>query len=155
MTLYLVRHAHAGERRSWDEPDWLRPLSARGQVQARQLPGLLHTARFGHIVSSPYVRCMETMVPLAGHHLLPIVPEEALAEGATIDATLALVRRLAPEGAVLCSHGDVLPLLLEHFQRLGLDLGADPRCQKGSTWIVETDDGTAATTARYLPPPDA
>lgn len=153
MTIYLVRHAHAGERRSWHEPDWLRPLSPRGQAQARALPDLLRDARFEHIVSSPYVRCMETVVPLAGHHLLPVVPDESLQEGAALDDTLALIRKLGPDGLVLCSHGDMIPQLLAHFAADGLDLGPDPRCQKGSTWVLQTGPDAAPVEAHYLPPP--
>ena len=37
MTVYLVRHAKAGERGVWDGDDQLRPLSGRGHLQARGL----------------------------------------------------------------------------------------------------------------------
>ena len=35
MTIYLVRHAKAGDRSAWPGDDFLRPLSRRGQIQAR------------------------------------------------------------------------------------------------------------------------
>ena len=41
MTVYLVRHAKAGDRDSWREDDRLRPLSGRGRLQARALVDVL------------------------------------------------------------------------------------------------------------------
>ena len=32
MTIYLVRHARAGNRSQWKQDDWLRPLSAAEQA---------------------------------------------------------------------------------------------------------------------------
>ena len=152
MTLYLVRHAKAGNRSDWQGDDWLRPLTAAGQAQARGLLEQFHTARFGAVMASPYVRCMETVVPLASTHGLPLVPSEALAEGVALETALELLAQHHEHGAVLCSHGDVIPMLLEHFVASGADLGPAPRCEKGSTWVVEGPlDGVVAV--RYLPPP--
>ena len=66
MTIYLVRHAKAGERGVWEGDDQLRPLSGRGHLQARGLLDVLADAQFDRLLSSPYVRCMETVVPLSG-----------------------------------------------------------------------------------------
>ena len=67
-------------------------------------------------------------------------------------ARCALVRELAGAGGVLCSHGDVITELLSRLERSGVDLGNDPRCEKGSVWALELD-GEEVVTARYLPPP--
>ena len=37
MTVFLIRHAKAGDRDSWRDDDRLRPLSGRGHLQARVL----------------------------------------------------------------------------------------------------------------------
>ncbi len=152
MTIYLVRHAKAGQRSPWAEPDWLRPLTEPGQMQARSLLVTLHKAHFARILSSPYVRCMETVVPLASHHGLPVEPTEALTEGAALDGALALLKEHAEHGAVLCSHGDVIPAILDHVAANGTDLGPDPRCEKGCVWIL-TGDVTGAPKAKYIPAP--
>ena len=94
MTIYLVRHAKAGRRGEFADPDWLRPLTQAGQQQARGLLIQMHTAKFQHIVSSPYVRCMETVVPLASNHGLAIEPHDALAEESPLDVTMQLVGML-------------------------------------------------------------
>jgi broad specificity phosphatase PhoE len=155
MTIYLVRHARAGERGTWRQEDWLRPLSRAGRSQARGLLGLLRDARFDRVLSSPYVRCLETVVPIAGARKLPIEPEDALAEGGDLDSVLAIVRKHMASGAVLCSHGDVIPAVLASLAASGVDSGDDPRCPKGCTWVLEAPGGVDITRVRYLPPPEA
>jgi 8-oxo-dGTP diphosphatase len=96
---------------------------------------------------------METVVPLSGQRGVAIEPVEALAEGAPLDDGIALVRKHAANGAVLCTHGDVVPMLLEHYANHGVDIGTSPQWPKGSTWALETDNTGEVTAARYLPPP--
>ena len=153
MTIFLVRHAKAGVRGDWHDDDRLRPLSRSGQAQARGLIELLAGAPFERVLSSPYVRCMETVVPLASARRLAVEPDDALTEGADLEAALALVRKHMGSSAVFCSHGDVIPAILEHLTSSGVDLGADPRCPKGSTWVLEAKGGSEITRVRYLPPP--
>jgi broad specificity phosphatase PhoE len=153
MTIYLVRHAKAGERGAWVGDDELRPLSGRGHAQARHLLELLADADFERVVSSPYVRCMETVVPLAAARHMALEPSDALAEGASLREALALVQKHASHGAVLCTHGDVMPMLLEHFAKHGVDLGKAPQWPKGCVWVLKTDATDEVRSVRYLPPP--
>jgi broad specificity phosphatase PhoE len=153
MTIYLVRHARAGERGAFRHDDWLRPLSRAGRAQARGLLALLRHAEFDRVLTSPYVRCIETVVPLAGGRRLAIEPDDALAEGGDLDLVLALVRKHIGNGAVLCSHGDVIPAVLSHLAAKGVDIGADPRCPKGCTWVLEAGGGLDVTKVSYFPPP--
>jgi phosphohistidine phosphatase SixA len=151
--IYLVRHGAAGDRDRWDGPDWLRPLTSRGHAQARGLLQLLAGAEIARVVSSPYVRCSETVVPIAAVWHLPIELDDALAEEADVEATFALMKRVAEGGAVLCSHGDMIPAVLDRLRASGVDMGAG-RCEKGSVWALETHGGTV-TSARYLAPLEA
>jgi len=153
VTLYLVRHAKAGDRRDWSQDDTLRPLSRRGQQQARELAMRLRDVRLGRILSSPYVRCMETVVPLAALRGMAVEPADALAEGATLDAALALLRKHAHEDAVMCTHGDVMPMLLEHLYRKGVVFDAKLTWPKGCTWVLDVDTTGDVNAARYWPPP--
>ncbi len=153
MTIYLVRHAKAGERDAWPDDDLLRPLSGRGHLQARGLLDVLADATFDRILSSPYVRCMETVVPLAAARGIPIEPVESLAEGASLEEALAIVRKHTANGAVLCTHGDVMPMLLDHYAKRGVDIGAMPQWPKGCTWVLETDATGEVSAASYLAPP--
>jgi broad specificity phosphatase PhoE len=152
VTIYLVRHVKAGERATWNGDDRLRPVSKTGQRQAHQLVDALSDASFERIVSSPYLRCIESLGPLASVRMLAIELSDALAEEAALDDALALLRKHALGGAVLCTHGDVIPMLLEHFARKGVDLGPHPQCPKASVWVLETTSGGDVTSARYIPP---
>lgn len=69
MTLYLIRHAHAGQSNHEDPNDHLRPLSRKGQGQAARLERAcpLLGLRFNRLFSSPYTRAAETAAPLARH----------------------------------------------------------------------------------------
>jgi 8-oxo-dGTP diphosphatase len=154
VTIYLVRHVKAGDRSTWThDDDRLRPVSKAGQRQARGLVDVLDGAKFERIVSSPYLRCIESVGPLASVRLLAIEVSEALAEEAPLEDAVSLVRKHAHGGAVLCSHGDIVPMLLEHYADKGIDLGADPQCPKGCTWVLETNKAGDVTSARYIAPP--
>jgi 8-oxo-dGTP diphosphatase len=153
VTLYLVRHAKAGDRDSWADDDFSRPLSGRGQRQAQLLVDLLAGAKIDRILSSPYVRCMQTVVPIAGARGLSVEPVDGLAEGASLEDASELVRKHALAGAVMCMHGDVMPMLLEYFEATGVEMCDELRWPKGCTWVVDTDSTGEVVRARYLPPP--
>jgi 8-oxo-dGTP diphosphatase len=152
VTILLVRHGRAGSRKNWDGPDEERPLSKKGQRQAEGLVELLGRDPVKRVLSSPYVRCVQTVEPLARTLGLEVELRPELAEGAPIDAALALVRDLAGTTAVLCSHGDIVPALVFTLADAdGVDVGDDPPCAKGSAWELEEVDGRVKA-ARYLAP---
>jgi 8-oxo-(d)GTP phosphatase len=155
MTVYLVRHSQAGSRSHWaGEDDSLRPLTSHGRYQSADLVGVLSEVGITEIRSSPYRRCQETVAPLAAALGLVVHVDERLAEGPA-DAAIAFVRNPTKDNVLLCSHGDVIPGILDDLRRLdGLDLGKDPRCQKGSVWILERDPQKpdSFVTASYVPP---
>jgi broad specificity phosphatase PhoE len=156
VTVLLVRHARAGRRQDWDGDDVLRPLSVRGQQQAKALPDVL-TPLLGKqkrpvvVMSSPWVRCVATVAPLCETLGLDVVEEPALGEGHDEDA-IALVARLCDRTAVVCTHGDVIERVLAWLRRGGVDLGRRPSFPKGSTWALQSRSGRFHV-ARYLPPP--
>jgi len=153
VTIYLIRHAKAGDRDTWRDDDRLRPLSGRGHRQARLLIELLHDADVDRVLSSPYVRCMETVVPIAGVRGLPVEPVEALAEDAPLDEALKLVQKHSSPGALLCMHGDLMPMLLDHFASTSADVPKSRQWPKGCVWALDTDNTGEVVRARYLPPP--
>lgn len=151
MRIYLVRHAKAGDRERWTRPDQLRPLTKPGRRQAEGLVELLEDGDIKRVISSPYVRCIETVEPLASERGIPIEHNDALAEGAPLHATLALLEN-AMGAEVWCTHGDVVENLISHLESSGVP-GADASlCKKGSTWVLTTEDGRVVG-AKYLPPP--
>ena len=124
MTIYLIRHAKAGDRDTWRDDDRLRPLSGRGHRQARLLIDLLQDATFDRVLSSPFVRCMETVVPIAGERGCPVEPVEALAEAHASTRRSRSCASTPTPGALMCTHGDVMPMLLDHYAAAGVDIAA-------------------------------
>ncbi len=152
MSVYLVRHARAGSRGRWSGDDALRPLSKVGRAQADAIAKRLGRKPIAVIVSSPYVRCVGTAEPLAAKRDLTIDTSDALAEGASLSQALRLFEKVQDREAVLCTHGDVMQELLDHFGRHGVKL-RDHRMEKGSIWVFDVGpDGVEK--ARYVPPPN-
>ena len=151
MAVYLVRHADAGARHEWHQPDELRPLTERGDRQATALVERLGARPIKRILSSPSMRCRATVEPLAEHLGLEIELTASLLEGAALQDAIAVVRSVADEEAVLCSHGDVIPDVLTWLMGRGMRTGADRRCQKGSVWVLEPG-GADFARGEYLPP---
>ncbi len=67
------------------------------------------------VVSSPYVRCVQTVEPLAEAAGLRVELDERLAEGADVDAAFDLLLELDAVHGVVCTHGDLIPLLLRRL----------------------------------------
>ena len=151
----MVRHAKAGDREAWRDDDRLRPLSSRGHLQARLLLPLLEHATFDRILSSPYVRCMETVVPIAGIRGMAVEPVAELTEAAPLDAAIELVRKHAVSGALFSMHGDLLPMTLDYYAAAGVDIPAQREWPKGCIWTLETDNTGEVVRARYTAPPIA
>ncbi len=141
--LHLVRHADAGNRMAWVGDDFERPLDDYGQMQAEAIGVALASRPVQRILSSPAVRCVDTVVPLGRALGLDVETSDELAEGSFVRDAFDLLRPLAAaEGdSVLCSHGDVIPGLLWVLAQYGLDMPDLGRCKKGSIWEMDVSEG--------------
>ncbi len=151
--LYLIRHTTAGDRRRWKGRDEDRSLTKKGWREADAIAGSLADAGIERIVSSPFERCVQTVKPLAKLIKARIETSPLLAEEPDIDAAYELVDSLIGANTVICSHGDVIPALINRMMWAGLSLESRFYCSKGSIWEVGVDGGKF-TTARYMPPPE-
>ena len=96
MTVYLVRHAVAMSRKAWNhEDDDLRPLIPKGQRQATGLASLLRDAPVRRVLSSPAVRCVDTVRPLAEKLGLRVETTDVLQEGAPVEKAYDLLTKSA------------------------------------------------------------
>jgi 8-oxo-dGTP diphosphatase len=140
VIVYLVRHARAGHRESWEgDDDRLRPLDERGQRQAEGLVAQLADRDFSRILSSPYVRCVQSVEPLAEARGLSVESVDELAEGAGVATALELFRRLdAP--VVASVHGDLAEALL------------DDKLKKGATAVLDVTAEGVEVLERLDPP---
>ena len=132
MTSVLLRHASAGDRHDFEHDDHLRPLDARGRRQSDELVELLRPFGVRRILSSPYVRCVQTVEPLAAALGLEVELDDRLEEGEG-GAAAELLRE---DGVVCCTHGDIVEALVGR----GL--------KKGAAFVLE--DGEVV---RELPAP--
>ncbi len=151
--LYLVRHAKAGSRHEWTGDDRQRPLTAAGRQQADALRDRLAPRCTGSIVSSPYLRCVQTVQPLADRLGSAVHLDERLAEEQGFVGALDLLSTV-PEGTVLCSHGDVIPDTIDALVRRGCIIGGAPDWRKASVWVIERSAAGGFTRAAAWPPPD-
>ena len=152
-TLRLFRHATAGDRSKWSGHDARRTLTKKGRRQAEAIAESLRDAGIERILTSPYDRCVQSVEPLSKITKAPIEVADVLAEESEIDASYALVDELLGTNAVLCSHGDVIPALINRMMWSGLSLTSRFYCSKGSIWEVEVEGGKF-TNGRYVPPPE-
>ena len=115
--LIVLRHAKAVAREKWSKADAKRPLSAKGIRQAGALVGPLSSFGALRVVSSPAVRCLATVTPLAaslGRRIeeTPQLSQDAWEQGGADVRSVVGERVRARKPAVLCSHGPVLPDIL-------------------------------------------
>jgi len=151
-SLFLVRHSRAGSRDKWDGPDEARPLSKAGRRQALAVTEKLETEPITSIVSSPYVRCTQTVEPLAERLGRSVQKSNALAEGAPVEDIRELLDKSVRETSVLCTHGDIVEQILGELRARGIKLKKPVRFAKGSIWELEVNNGTF-TRAKYHPAP--
>ena len=149
----MVRHAHAGAKDRWSGDDRLRPLTDRGRREALALVRTLTAYEPVRVLSSPLVRCLQTVSPLAAHLGLAIEESEALGPQADLEA-VRLVRSLtsATRTVVVCTHGETIEALQRGLVRPGkLTFGPGGAHEKGSVWLLHASAGRL-THATYLPP---
>ncbi len=117
VPIVLLRHGTAAKRAPDYSDDLIRPLTALGHWQAEALAGLLPCYGPLRIVSSPAVRCVDTVRPFARKQQTIINIEPALTESAHAaepEAAVSWLRTIVAEGkpTVVCSHRQVLDDLL-------------------------------------------
>jgi 8-oxo-(d)GTP phosphatase len=150
--LYVVRHAKAGDRAKWRGPDRERPLTRRGRRQADRLVERFRGLEISRIVSSPFVRCVQTVEPIAARRGLAVETADELAEGADVEAATGFVGSLNARPTLLCGHGGEIEGVIEAFRSSGANLEGIGGLAKGSVWVLERRDGDVVS-ARYLPAP--
>jgi 8-oxo-dGTP diphosphatase len=148
---YLIRHAHAGHRADWDGPDGDRPLSTRGRHEADHVAALLGDEPIGMVLSSPAVRCVQSVEPLAAARGVDVEVEKRIGEGRDPVKAIDLMIKRIDRNPAVCSHGDLIPEMIGLLRRRGMKLVENGPTKKGSFWTLEYDD-QAFTKATYHPP---
>ena len=118
--LIALRHAKAVAREDWSGEDAMRPLNNRGARQATSIAGPLKSFGVRRIVTSDAVRCVTTVAPLAATlgrkiHRTAELSQDAWEDGAADVRKVIGHRVRSRKPAVLCSHGPVLPDILNEI----------------------------------------
>ncbi|WP_226672337.1 histidine phosphatase family protein [Rossellomorea aquimaris] len=123
--IYMVRHGDSpitGDERT-------RPLTEKGMKDARRITDLLKTEEIDVVVSSPYLRSVQTVEGISRHIGKPVVIEETLKE------------RIFSAGNNRISDQELRPLLEKSFQDPDYALkGAESNaeCQKRGIGVLNT-----------------
>jgi phosphohistidine phosphatase SixA len=167
VPLILVRHASAGRKAEWPGDDQSRPLDARGAADAQALAGLLACfAPAARVISSPALRCTETVRPFAAGFGGTVEAEVCLAPyGRATDVSSRTdladtLRHLLSDlvadrrPVVLCLHRENLPdTLAAVCSAFGAPeaVPPDPSLPKGGFWVAHAAAGELAGLERYEP----
>jgi phosphohistidine phosphatase SixA len=128
--ILLLRHASAGDSAAWEGDDRVRPLDKKGRKQAKALVEQLGSFEPTVIVSSPYLRCLETVEPLARRVGVEVEVRDELGYEQHDPVGRALVASLAGATAVVCGHGGLEAVVLGD--------GA-PKWRKGGTFVLDDE----------------
>jgi 8-oxo-dGTP diphosphatase len=137
--MLLVRHAWAGDSAAWTADDRVRPLDERGLRQAAALVDALAGYEVRRIVSSPYLRCVQTVEPLAAARGLEVELRSELGEDRDAVDGRAFLLELDGEPVVACVHGGARHLAS----------GRVAEFAKGATLVL----GPGLVPRAYLAPP--
>jgi len=115
--ILLVRHASAGDRYEWEGDDRLRPLDERGRRQADELVELLEQYEVTRLLSSPSLRCVQTVEPFAEARGLGIEVRDELSEQLQDVDGPTFVGSLHDVNAVLSCHGGLSEAICGESQK--------------------------------------
>jgi len=153
----LVRHGSAGTRSAWPGDDLERPLDECGYRQADELVRLLAHFDPTEVVSADFLRCRQTVQPLADSLGVAIRDVPILSEldyAGHEDEAVALLRTIGGphHASVACSQGGVIPDLVGRLAAEdAVDL-PDVTARKASTWAL-TFQAERLVSGEYFPPP--
>jgi len=160
----LLRHAAAVAKREWWQAeaadDQSRPLSDRGRAQADALAGLLGSFGPAHVISSPALRCLDTVAPYAVRAGLPVAAEPAFtvtsADGWAETAAAREAIAAATDAArpvVICAHRQNLAWLLARAcAAVGAPVPAGPALTRGAFWVLQVAGGRLASAEQHQAP---
>ena len=94
---------------------------------------------------------MQTLEPLGALVGLPVQAEQRLFEDEPFEPVLDLINEVK-DGAVLCSHGDIIPAVINALVRRGMEVETPPDWGKASVWVLRRK-GDRITRGKVWPPP--
>jgi 8-oxo-dGTP diphosphatase len=139
--LIVLRHAKATPRTDWMNgeaiDDGKRPLLPEGYAQAKQLVKLLGAFAPKRVITSPWSRCLNTVLPYAKKRKLKIIERSQLSELGNKKGpkrTKNVINDIIEDGraSVICSHRPALPTIFETLAKHASAAHRD-QLQEGTT----------------------
>ena len=146
-TLYLVRHADAGDPSEWTGPDAERPLSGKGVKQVARLAATLLAAetRFDAIRHSPARRCVETATVLSAALEVETTTDDRLANGPTLSDLDRMFDRKGVHRLALVGHEPSLSKILVELTGV-----SGIAVEKGALIRIDLPNGVTAGAGRLI-----
>lgn len=147
--LLFIRHAKAKPRSTWVGAEGERTLAATGKRQALAVGRLMEAWAPERLISSPWVRCLQTLDPYAKGRGISIKEKRALTEdhnARSPQATAKVIEALfdkKEKSLALCTHRPVLATVLKVLRgNLSKDLSKhlpseDPYLKPGEMWVLQ------------------
>lgn len=140
-TLIILRHTKALERGDWDEIDSQRTLNEYGFNQAQFLIKHLEPYAIEEIYTSDYIRCVQTVTPIAHSRGLtitqvPSLNEEIFESDPTRSVAFANALKQDEKNILICSHNPVIPTMLRGILNTKLKNRDLIKLEPGDAWIV-------------------
>lgn len=121
--LIILRHAKATLRSDWKGEEAKRPLLAEGRQQAKALVPLIAAYGPKRLVTSPWVRCHDTIAPYAEARKQKLIERHQLTElgnkkrpARTQDVVKDMLG--TSKSGLICSHRPALPSILAPFAQM-------------------------------------
>jgi len=143
--IYLVRHGNAGVRSRWKGPDRKRPLTEKGIAQARGVGEMMSRHPVTEIRSSPALRCIQTVEPIARDIGLEIETADLLSEFTPVDTIHEYLSDFNGGAVVLCSHKDWIGPLVQDLAGRGVPIRGARKWPKASIWVLDLLNGKVVT----------
>jgi len=146
----LIRHADAGSRAAWVGHDDWRGLTDLGCAQAVEAAARLQDLPILRVLSSPALRCRQTVVPLARELSVDVEPCWQLRGTVELEQVLQFLSDEETASAVLCVHRETLQMLLAHLAEVEA-APTDSPMSMAAAWILYGTVGRDVVRLEYLP----
>jgi phosphohistidine phosphatase SixA len=150
-TIYLIRHADAGDPWEFPKDDSKRALSRFGKEQAKDMAAQIRGFGIREIFTSPAQRCEDT-VQYFRRSFNAKVEQTPILSPNRPNVITPFMRTLPSEPVLVCTHSDnIYAFLKQIHEEDRVEIPKMIAIPCGSFYVVERE-GTIFTSVKYVPP---
>ncbi len=122
-TVVIARHGRAKKRSAYKGGEDTRPMTSTGEKQSKALVPLLASYGIDELITSPWARCHDTLVPYAKATGLDLITAPQITEHAAkksprdVRALVSDLLSVRHPATVVCTHRPVMPTILSTVER--------------------------------------